>query len=226
MGLCSFFLISSFFFRFKTRFASFIALFWNLSGDLFLLIYFLFYLIFYLSFNFVYFYFYFFFYMFLIFPIFCKSAVFPFHAWLFYAMEGPTPVSAFLHAASMITAGIFFFFIFPFYFNPFFFFLFSFFTTVYFAFCAILYFDIKRMIASSTGSQIGYIFFFLSILFITNAFYLLFIHAIFKFFLFFIAGYFVSVFLNFQDFRMFSVNFTYFFLVSFPLLALGGLFFF
>tara|TARA_B110000977_G_scaffold119230_1_gene153703 strand:- start:366 stop:848 length:483 start_codon:yes stop_codon:yes gene_type:complete len=159
-------------------------------------------------------------------PILTKSAVYPFHSWLYYAMEGPTPVSAFLHAASMITAGIFLFYCFPFYSFYFFFIFISFFSVIFFSFNALLFFDLKRIVASSTGSQIGYIFFFSCLNLYFFSLLLFTFHAIFKSFLFFISGFLVSLFFNYQDLRVLSFNFLLNLFVIVCLLSLIGLFFF
>jgi len=90
-----------------------------------------------------------------------KSAQMPLHVWLPDAMEGPTPVSALIHAATMVAAGIFMLCrIEP---------LFAAapdaltvvmwvgtITAVYAAFCAIVQSDIKKVLAYSTLSQLGY----------------------------------------------------------------------
>lgn len=91
-----------------------------------------------------------------------KSAMFPLHIWLPDAMEGPTPVSALIHAATMVVAGVFLVArLFPIYF-------FAApsaleivaivgaFTSVFAAIIAITQTDIKRILAFSTMSQIGY----------------------------------------------------------------------
>ena len=91
-----------------------------------------------------------------------KSAMFPLHIWLPDAMEGPTPVSALIHAATMVVAGVYLVArLFPIY-------LFSApgaleivaivgaFTSLFAAVIAITQTDIKRILAFSTMSQIGY----------------------------------------------------------------------
>ena len=203
MGLCSFFLILSFFCRFRSNFAAFQALFWNLSGDIsllsFLLLYFALYCV--LTYNF--FLFFCFSPLYFLLAVACKSACFPFHNWLFYAMEGPTPVSAFLHAASMITAGIYLLLVFNFWVYHITLVFLALFLIVFFSFYALLSLDFKKIIASSTGSQLGYICFFCLLAFFELSFLLLSLHAFFKFFLFFLAGVFIAVFL-YQDYRFTS----------------------
>jgi NADH-quinone oxidoreductase subunit L len=94
-----------------------------------------------------------------------KSAQFPLHTWLTDAMEGPTPVSALIHAATMVTAGVFL----VIRANP----LYSMeavagvsyfiaalgtFVAFYAASMALVERDLKRIIAYSTLSQLGYMF--------------------------------------------------------------------
>ena len=141
-------------------------------------------------------------------------------------MEGPTPVSAFLHAASMITAGVYFFFVFSFFSFSNLFLIFSIFTTFFFSLNAFNFFDLKRIVASSTGSQLGYIYFFLSVNLLYCGILLFSFHAIFKSFLFFIVGYVVSLNLNSQDLRVVYVEFLNFILLSLCFFGLVGLFFF
>jgi len=90
-----------------------------------------------------------------------KSAMFPLHIWLPDAMEGPTPVSALIHAATMVVAGVYLVArMFPIYFHE----TASLdivawvgaFTSLFAAIIACTQFDIKRVLAYSTMSQIGY----------------------------------------------------------------------
>jgi NADH-quinone oxidoreductase subunit L len=92
-----------------------------------------------------------------------KSAQFPLHTWLADAMEGPTPVSALIHAATMVTAGVYL----VIRANPLFsltpdigFFIASLgaFVAVFAALMALVNNDLKRIIAYSTLSQLGYMF--------------------------------------------------------------------
>jgi NADH-quinone oxidoreductase subunit L len=91
-----------------------------------------------------------------------KSAMFPLHIWLPDAMEGPTPVSALIHAATMVVAGVFLVArMFPIYiaYTPDTLTAIAWvggFTSLFAAVIACTQFDIKRVLAYSTLSQIGY----------------------------------------------------------------------
>ncbi|MBE0651849.1 MAG: NADH-quinone oxidoreductase subunit L [Bacteroidales bacterium] len=91
-----------------------------------------------------------------------KSAMFPFHIWLPDAMEGPTPVSSLIHAATMVVAGVYLVArLFPIYHfqTPQVLIMIGYvggFTSLFAAIIAMTQFDIKRVLAYSTLSQIGY----------------------------------------------------------------------
>jgi NADH-quinone oxidoreductase subunit L len=88
-----------------------------------------------------------------------KSAQFPLHVWLPDAMAGPTPVSALIHAATMVAAGVYFLiriqFLFPDELLTFIAWLGTS-VAVYAGFCAYGQNDIKKILAYSTLSQLGY----------------------------------------------------------------------
>ena len=122
-----------------------------------------------------------------------KSAQIGFHIWLPDAMEGPTPVSALLHAATMVTAGIFLVLraspCFEYSsFILFFIFLFGGITSFVFSLTAVFQYDIKKIIAYSTCSQLGYMFFSCGMSGYQIAIFHLFNHAFFKALLFLGAG--------------------------------------
>jgi NADH-quinone oxidoreductase subunit L len=122
-----------------------------------------------------------------------KSAQIFLHTWLPDAMEGPTPVSALIHAATMVTAGVFLvarcsplFEYSQYALN-----LVSFVgatTAIFAASIAIVQTDIKRIIAYSTCSQLGYMFFAAGMGAYNVAIFHLFTHAFFKALLFLGAG--------------------------------------
>lgn len=132
-----------------------------------------------------------------------KSAMFPLHIWLPDAMEGPTPVSALIHAATMVVAGVYLVArLFPmFYFVEGGFALnivayVGGFSSLFAAIIAITQTDIKRVLAFSTMSQIGYMMMSLGVSgyeghegvgYMASMFHL-FTHAMFKALLFLAAG--------------------------------------
>ncbi len=125
-----------------------------------------------------------------------KSAQFPLHVWLPDAMEGPTPVSALIHAATMVTAGVYL----VARCTPLYHAspdaqqwvaLIGGFTALLAALIALTRFDLKRVLAYSTVSQLGYMFLSLgtgSQLGVTSGMFHLFTHAFFKALLFLGAG--------------------------------------
>jgi NADH-quinone oxidoreductase subunit L len=122
-----------------------------------------------------------------------KSAQVPLHVWLPDSMEGPTPISALIHAATMVTAGIFM----VSRMSPLFemsdtalsFVLIIGATTALFmGFLGIVQYDIKRVVAYSTLSQLGYMTVALGVSAYSAAMFHLVTHAFFKALLFLAAG--------------------------------------
>ena len=122
-----------------------------------------------------------------------KSAQFPLHTWLPDAMEGPTPVSALIHAATMVAAGVFL--------VARFFPVFEASTTamntvaviggitaIFAASMGLVMFDIKRVLAYSTISQLGFMMLALGVGAYSAAIFHLFTHAFFKALLFMCSG--------------------------------------
>jgi NADH-quinone oxidoreductase subunit L len=135
-----------------------------------------------------------------------KSAQFPLHVWLPDSMEGPTPISALIHAATMVTAGIFMvarmsplfelsdtalsFVI-----------VIGAITTLFMALIAIVQTDIKRVVAYSTLSQLGYMTMALGASAYSVAIFHLMTHAFFKAVLFLGAGSVIIAMHHQQDMR-------------------------
>jgi len=122
-----------------------------------------------------------------------KSAQFPFHVWLPDAMEGPTPVSALIHAATMVTAGVYLLFRTSFLFQQTPDVLAAVgwigaFTALLAATLACVQSDIKRVLAYSTVSQLGYMMAAIGAGFASAGFLHLLTHGVFKALLFLAAG--------------------------------------
>jgi NADH-quinone oxidoreductase subunit L len=135
-----------------------------------------------------------------------KSAQLGLHTWLPDAMEGPTPVSALIHAATMVTAGVFLVCrMSPIYeYAPLareFITVVGALTALVAATIAVTQFDIKRVIAYSTMSQLGYMFFAAGVSAYGAAMFHLFTHAFFKALLFLGAGSVIHAMSDEQDMR-------------------------
>jgi len=122
-----------------------------------------------------------------------KSAQFPLHVWLPDAMEGPTPVSALIHAATMVNAGVYMVArAYPLFIHSeaamLVVMIVGTFTAIYAAYIAITQNDIKKVIAYSTVSSLGFMFLALGAgAWVAGVFYL-FVHGFFKGLLFLCSG--------------------------------------
>ena len=135
-----------------------------------------------------------------------KSAQLGLHTWLPDAMEGPTPVSALIHAATMVTAGVFMvarmspIFEFAEFTNIFVIFIGST-TAIFAATIALTQNDIKKVIAYSTCSQLGYMFFAAGLGAYNASIFHLMTHGFFKALLFLSAGSVIHAMHHEQDMR-------------------------
>ena len=160
-----------------------------------------------------------------------KSAQFLLHTWLPDAMEGPTPVSALIHAATMVTAGVFL----VVRCSPLFEYsqvalnvvtIVGMITAIFAASVALVQNDIKKIVAYSTCSQLGYMFFAAGVGAYHVAIFHLFTHAFFKALLFLGSGSVIHAFKDEQDIRNMGgvrkkLPFTYIFMLV-GTLALTG----
>ncbi|HEX9362559.1 MAG TPA: NADH-quinone oxidoreductase subunit L [Candidatus Dormibacteraeota bacterium] len=138
-----------------------------------------------------------------------KSAQLPLHTWLPDAMEGPTPVSALIHAATMVTAGVYLVGrMHPIYdvatYAHAAVAIVGAVTALFAATIAIVQVDIKRVLAYSTMSQIGYMFLAVGIGAYAAGFFHLLSHAFFKALLFMAAGNVIHAMKDEQDMRKYG----------------------
>nr|AKC35092.1 NADH dehydrogenase subunit 5 [Sepioteuthis lessoniana] len=138
-----------------------------------------------------------------------KSAQIPFSSWLPAAMAAPTPVSALVHSSTLVTAGVFLFIRFFDYLNSFWWFnvfmvYISIMTTVMSGICALYEYDMKKIIALSTLSQLGVMMMSLGLGMPMLALFHLYTHAMFKALLFMCGGNIIHCYSGKQDMRQIS----------------------
>ena len=135
-----------------------------------------------------------------------KRAQIPFSRWLPAAIAAPTPVSALVHSSTLVTAGVFLFIRFFNYLNcydwfNYFIVYISIITTVMSGVCALYEYDIKKIIALSTLSQLGVMIMSLGLGIPMLALFHLYTHAIFKALLFMCGGNIIHCYRGKQDMR-------------------------
>nr|AAN64178.1 NADH dehydrogenase subunit 5 [Thrips imaginis] len=137
-----------------------------------------------------------------------KSAQIPFSAWLPAAMAAPTPVSSLVHSSTLVTAGVYILIRFNYFLSDsfkFFLMFISLLTMIMSGISGLLEFDLKKIIALSTLSQLGFMMTTISMGYSNLAFFHLITHASFKALLFMCAGLFIHSFFDNQDIRFFGL---------------------
>nr|UYF08481.1 NADH dehydrogenase subunit 5 [Stenchaetothrips biformis] len=144
-----------------------------------------------------------------------KSAQIPFSAWLPAAMAAPTPVSSLVHSSTLVTAGVYIMIRFSCFLSEnlkFFLMFISLLTMIMSGISGIFEFDLKKIIALSTLSQLGFMMSSIGLGLSNLAFFHLVTHASFKALLFMCAGMFIHNFYDNQDIRFFGLmnkNFSF-----------------
>nr|YP_010363571.1 NADH dehydrogenase subunit 5 [Atkinsoniella xanthoabdomena]UNZ12672.1 NADH dehydrogenase subunit 5 [Atkinsoniella xanthoabdomena] len=135
---------------------------------------------------------------------FTKSAQIPFSCWLPAAMAAPTPVSSLVHSSTLVTAGVYLLIRFynSFNYSNYFFLFISMMTMIFSSLCASYEFDLKKIIALSTLSQLGLMMSSLFFGMVDLSFFHLLTHAMFKSLLFLCSGIFIFYMNDNQDIRM------------------------
>nr|YP_010249634.1 NADH dehydrogenase subunit 5 [Taeniothrips tigris]QTT60731.1 NADH dehydrogenase subunit 5 [Taeniothrips tigris] len=146
-----------------------------------------------------------------------KSAQIPFSAWLPAAMAAPTPVSSLVHSSTLVTAGIYIMIRFNFFFSDnmkVYMMLISLLTMIMSGISGLMENDLKKIIALSTLSQLGFMMFSISLSYYDLAFFHLICHASFKALLFMCAGLLIHQFSDNQDIRYYGfLDKNYFFTI-------------
>nr|YP_010610883.1 NADH dehydrogenase subunit 5 [Nabicerus dentimus]WAP91704.1 NADH dehydrogenase subunit 5 [Nabicerus dentimus] len=142
-------------------------------------------------------------YILIILSCFTKSAQIPFSCWLPAAMAAPTPVSALVHSSTLVTAGVYLLIRFYsyFYYNMYMIFI-SLITMIMSSICALFEYDLKKIIALSTLSQLGLMMTSLFLGMVDLSYFHLITHAMFKSLLFLCAGIFIYYMNDNQDIRV------------------------
>lgn len=158
--------------------------------------------------------------IFIIFAAITKRAQFPFSAWLPAAMAAPTPVSSLVHSSTLVTAGVYllirYYYSLRYVLSSFFFCTLSLFTIFFSGLLATFDSDIKKIVAISTLSQLGFIMFAISSGEWILGFFHMVCHALYKSLLFLSCGSFIILGSGNQDLRFKgSISFTspFFFII-------------